>query len=104
MENKLFNLIITETLQRECEIEAESEDEALQILEDKYHDCEIVLDYADLVDTEFSNCKYTKKEIQILNQITNFCKNDCAECECCVEDDCVLFRIEKIIENGFYEG
>jgi hypothetical protein len=99
---KIFNLVITETLQRDVEIEAEDDVEALQLLEDKYNKNEIILDYQDLVDTEFSNCKYTKKEIQILNQITNFCENECNECKCCPEETCILFRIEKIIKDGYY--
>lgn len=96
-----FDLVVTETLQREVEIEAESEDEAIVKLEQDYNDSVIVLDYSDLVDTEFSNCKYTKKEIQIMGQIANFCEKECPSCQQCPEDECVLFRIEKIIENGF---
>lgn len=52
--NKKFTCVITEILQRKCEIEAETEDEALEILEQKYNSCEIILDYNDLVNTEFS--------------------------------------------------
>lgn len=98
-----YKVCVTETLKRECEIEAASEEEALQLLEDKYKNSEIVLDYSDLVDTEFSNCGYNKKEIQILNQISEFCKNECGSCNCCCEDECILYRIEKIIEDGFYD-
>lgn len=101
---KIYDVVITETLQRECEIEANSEEEALEILEEKYNDCEIVLDYSDLVDTEFSNCKYTKKEINVMNEIHNFCKKECSEgVNNCAEDTCPLYRIEKIIEQGYYE-
>lgn len=99
---KKFNLVVTETLQRDVEIEAEDEAEALRILEDEYSEGKICLDYQDLVDTEFSNCTYTKNEIQIMNQITKFCENECCENQCCSEDDCILFRIEKIIEDGYY--
>ena len=40
---------------------------------------------------------YTKKEKEILTLITNFCGNECAECQCCPEEECVLFNIEKVI-------
>lgn len=98
-----YKLYITETLQRECEIEATSEEEALGVLEEKYNNNEIVLDYSDLIDSEFSNCTYTKKEIEILNEIHNFCANECCSCECCPENNCILFRIEQIITNGLKE-
>lgn len=41
--------------------------------------------------------KTLKKEIQILKQISEFCKNECQSSNCCYEDGCVLYRIEKII-------
>lgn len=94
---------MTETLQRKCEVEAESEQQALETLEKKYRDSEIVLDYQDLVDTEFSNCSYSKKEKLIMGQIAAFCERECGENGCCPEGTCVLYRIQKIIEDGFYE-
>jgi hypothetical protein len=98
MNKKIFNVKVTEVLQRKCEIEAETEDEALEILESKYYDEEIVLDSQDLIDTEFSNCGYSKKEIEIMNEIHSFCKYDCGEgVYNCAEEKCVLWRIEKII-------
>lgn len=60
---KEFNLYLTETLQRQFEIEADTEDEALKVLEQKYNDGEIFCDYDDLVDVEFSNCPLSKAEI-----------------------------------------
>lgn len=39
---------------------------------------------------------FTNKEDQIMNEITEFYTN-CESCQCCPEDDCVLFRIERII-------
>jgi hypothetical protein len=36
------------------------------------------------------------KEDQIMNEITEFCR-DCKSCECCPEEECILFRIERII-------
>ena len=41
--------------------------------------------------------KYTKKDTKILTQITTFCENECAERECCIEEECILWRIEKLI-------
>ena len=35
---------------------------------------------------------------EILNEITNFCE-DCPSKDCCPEDECVLFRIEKVVEE-----
>ena len=37
-----------------------------------------------------------KKE-KIMNEITDFCGNECPSCTCCPEEECVLFRIEKIV-------
>ncbi len=33
---------------------------------------------------------------KILLEISNFCEN-CSSHECCPEEDCVLFRIEKLV-------
>ena len=40
------------------------------------------------------------KEIRekIFNEITSFCEN-CVSRECCCEEECVLFRIEKLVEE-----
>lgn len=38
------------------------------------------------------------KEIAILNEITSACEN-CNYHENCLEDDCALYRIEKIVEG-----
>lgn len=35
---------------------------------------------------------------EILLEITNFCE-ECASHECCPESDCVLYRIEQIVER-----
>lgn len=34
----------------------------------------------------------------ILLEITNFCEG-CASRECCCEEECILFRIEKLVED-----
>ena len=44
--------------------------------------------------------KYTKKQKDILNEITTFCENECSERECCIEEDCVLYRIEQLVIKG----
>lgn len=103
MEKKLFYLFITETLQTKCEIEASGEEEAMQQLQDLYKHGGIVLDDSHHIETDFTNCKYSTKETRILKQINDFCQNHCGECDNCCEGECVLFRITKIIEEGFYE-
>ena len=35
---------------------------------------------------------------EILNETTTFCE-ECGSREICPEDECVLYRIEKIVEN-----
>jgi len=39
---------------------------------------------------------------KILNEISNFC-NECSSRENCSEDECVLYRIEKIVEPEIKE-
>ena len=41
--------------------------------------------------------KYTKKDRQILTLISNFCQNECGECQSCPEEECVLFNIERVV-------
>lgn len=36
---------------------------------------------------------------KILKEITNFCR-ECSSHTCCPEEDCVLFRIEKLVVNN----
>ena len=50
---KKFNIEITETLQRQIEIEAEDYDEAMKIIKERYRNGEIILDSNDYVDTDF---------------------------------------------------
>lgn len=42
------------------------------------------------------------KEHEIINDIHNFCENECGVRESCPEDDCILFRIEKLIIGSEY--
>ena len=34
---------------------------------------------------------------KIMNEIITFCENECSERECCIEEDCVLYRIEQLV-------
>lgn len=61
---KKFNIEITETLQRQIEIEAEDYDEAMKIIKDKYHNSEIVLDSNDYIDTDFRLITRTRSKEQ----------------------------------------
>ncbi len=54
---KIFNIEITETLQKTISVEANSEEEALRIIRKKYSDEEIVLDESDLITTHFNILK-----------------------------------------------
>lgn len=51
---KEYKVEITETLQTIITIEANSEDEAIDIVQQKYKDEEIVLDSSNYIDTDFS--------------------------------------------------
>ena len=48
-----YNVIITETLEKTIEIEAENETNAIDIARDKYNKEEVILTADDLVDTDF---------------------------------------------------
>lgn len=61
MENKKeFIIYITETLQKKVIVKANDIDEALDQVIDQYNDGEIVLDYNDYLDVEFSFKKLKK--------------------------------------------
>lgn len=47
-----FRVEITETLSRTIEIEAENEEEAVEMVRQMYRKCDIVLDASDYVETE----------------------------------------------------
>lgn len=51
---KKFTVEITETLQRQIEVEAADENEAISKVEEMYRDEEVVLDSGDYIDTEFN--------------------------------------------------
>ena len=61
-----YTIEITETLQRQIEIKANSHDEALKIIKEKYKNEEIVLTADDFIDVEFKNLSKSKtKNTQI---------------------------------------
>ena len=61
MEKKKFVVEITETLQRQVEVEASDEKEALNKVMDMYNEEEIVLDYVDFVGNDFQVIKKEDK-------------------------------------------
>ncbi len=63
MEMKIFEIEIKETLLRKIDIESESLEEALFIVNEKYNNEEIVLDFEDHINTDF--------DISTLNQLEN---------------------------------
>lgn len=95
-----FKLYVKETLQRKIDIEADDIEEAIQMVKTKYDDCEIVLDAADHVETTISDSEFDETEKKILDEITTFCGEHCPSVRDCPEEECVLFRIEKLIERG----
>lgn len=97
----IHTLYVTEILQREVEIEADTVEEALDVLEKKHKDSEIVLDYSDVIVTEYADCSLRKKDVAVLEQIARHCE-ECPSHQNCLEGECVFFRIERIIEDGFF--
>lgn len=97
----IHTLYVTEILQREVEIEAESVEEALEILEKKHSDSEIFLDYSDLIKTEFADTNKREKDVAVLEQISRHCE-ECPSRLNCLKGECVFFKIEKIVEDGFF--
>ncbi len=51
---KIYQIEITETLQRVVEVKASSEEDAYKIVAEKYRNEEIVLDYSDFIDKDIS--------------------------------------------------
>lgn len=52
-----YQIEIEELLQKVVEVEADSLDEAIDIVEEKYHDEEYVLDYENFMGVEFREYK-----------------------------------------------
>ena len=49
-----YRIEVSEVLSRIVEMEAENEDEAVEIVRQMYRNCELVLDASDYVETEIS--------------------------------------------------
>lgn len=56
---KNYTIEITETLQKQVTVKANSREEAIQKVKEQYHDCDIILDSNNHIDTEF---QYIKEE------------------------------------------
>lgn len=54
---KTYTIEITETLQRQIEVKADSEDSALALVQLQYSDCDIVLDSDDFIDVKIESTK-----------------------------------------------
>ena len=61
MTKKKFTVEVTETLQRQVEIEAENEQEALQKAKELYRDEEIILGWQDFIENDFQIIKKEDK-------------------------------------------
>lgn len=62
---KTYEIEITETLQRVVKVEANSEDEAYNIVSQKYKNEEIVLDDSDFVDNEITHYLYSENKREL---------------------------------------
>ena len=51
---KTFKVVITETSSKTVEVQANNKNEALEIVEEMYENCEIVLDWNDLDKTDYT--------------------------------------------------
>ncbi len=64
-----YKIMVTETLQREIEVEADNFDKAIERVEEMYYDSEIILDSEDYVSVNFDNAQ----ELEVdKSQITDF--------------------------------
>lgn len=66
--------------------------EEIHFLEDGY--------YVEKLEKENKQLKEVIEKINnnILNETTTFCES-CASKDCCPEEDCVLYRIEKLVDK-----
>ena len=51
---KTFKIVITETSSKAIEVQANNKQEALEIVEEMYANCEVVLDWNDLDETDYT--------------------------------------------------
>lgn len=56
---KKYTIEISETLQKQVTVKANSREEAIQKVKEQYHDCDIILDSNYYIDSEF---QYIKEE------------------------------------------
>jgi hypothetical protein len=47
-----------------------------------------------------NDTKYTDDEFNILMEISNYCECDCGNKENRSEEECILFRVERIISGN----
>jgi len=88
MANKLFEIEVQELLCRVVEIEAESYNAALEVIQEKYKKCEIVLDYNDFAFVSYQDINKQSAEDEkneLILDIINFIYND--EERHCLESD-----------------
>lgn len=97
-EEEVYTVYVTEKLQRELEIAAPGPYEALDEAERLYHEGEVVLDYSDLVSTEFTSEPISRKEIDILDIIGKTCRN-CKNLESSSCSACSMKKIETLIQG-----
>ena len=50
---KIFKIEITETLQKQVEVEADTEEDAISKIRNQYYQSNIVLDESNYIDTQF---------------------------------------------------
>ena len=70
---KEFEVTITETLQKSVVVEADSKDDAIQMVEDMWKDADIILDSENFVGVEYEsdNGKEIEKSFGCLSQRTH---------------------------------
>lgn len=112
MAKKKFTVEVTETLQRQVEVEASDEKEALNKVMDMYADEEIVLDYVDFVGNDFQvikaspnndECPYCHSHnidfVDSDEDSTKYICRDCGEDFIVLEDGTITTRNGKIIRT-----
>lgn len=91
-----YKISIVEVLKKDIIVDSENEQKAKEQIESEYKNGKHILNETDLFRVDFLSNGLSEKENNVLTQINNFCE-ECSEKENCVEDECVLFRIENII-------
>jgi len=79
MANKLFEIEVQELLRRVIKIKAKSYNAALELIQEKYKKCDIVLDYNDFVNVSYQdiNKQSTDDEKkELILEIIDYLYND----------------------------